>query len=228
MRIITSFPSDGFITVVKKRIPVRAIQIKEPFRVASLEGLVTGKAGDYLMEGVEKELYIHDKNIFDKVYLPFTKEYKTPAVTVDIIAVAKHHYRADEVILIMRKNEPFRDAWALPGGYINYGKETLRRAAVREFKEETNITISESELVLVGEYSNPKRDPRGHTITIAFAVTLNKKQVARMKAKDDASDIGLFGDKMPIPELAFDHAQILFDAKELLHEIDERHEHNYW
>ncbi|MEK6758101.1 MAG: NUDIX hydrolase, partial [Nanoarchaeota archaeon] len=83
--------------------------------------------------------------------------YVNPASTVDLIV-----FFDGGIILIKRKHEPFKDCWALPGGFLELGKETLEQAAVRELFEETSLITNPEELKLVGVYSDPRRDPRGH------------------------------------------------------------------
>ena len=87
--------------------------------------------------------------------------YKIPSVTTDIFIFDDDF----NFILIKRKNDPYKDYWALPGGFVEYG-ESVETAAIREAKEETSIDVELKDLVNV--YSNPDRDPRGHTITIAY------------------------------------------------------------
>lgn len=110
------------------------------------------------------------------------------------------------VVLIKRKNEPFKDHYALPGGFVEYG-ETVEEALKREMKEETGLDVRI--LRLVGVYSDPNRDPRGHTVSVAF-LCLGEGE---LKAGDDAKEVHV----VPIEEagklpLAFDHAKILRDA----------------
>lgn len=110
------------------------------------------------------------------------------------------------VVLIKRKNEPFKDHYALPGGFVEYG-ETVEEALKREMKEETDLDVRI--LRLVGVYSDPNRDPRGHTVSVAF-LCLGEGE---LKAGDDAKEVHV----VPIEEagklpLAFDHAKILRDA----------------
>src|SRR3989344_5650769 len=92
-------------------------------------------------------------------------EYKHPCATADVIVE-----RDNKVLLIRRKHEPFRNFWALPGGHINFGKETLEETAKRELGEETGILVDEENLRLFGVYSEPNRDPRGHYITHVYEI----------------------------------------------------------
>ncbi len=105
-------------------------------------------------------------------------------------------------MLIKRKNPPY--GWALPGGFVDCG-ESLEEAAVREAKEETSLAIQlKSQL---HTYSDPKRDPRQHTISTVYVATAQ----GRPKAQDDAQEIGIFTkDEINFP-LAFDHNKILTD-----------------
>lgn len=131
------------------------------------------------------------------------KKIKKPELTVDVII-----RRADDsIVLIKRKNPPFKDFYALPGGFVEYG-ETVEEAAVRETKEETGLSISL--LQLIGVYSNPERDPRGHIVSVVF---LAKEIGGTLRACTDASDIKIFK-RLP-NELAFDHKKILMDAFKL-------------
>jgi 8-oxo-dGTP diphosphatase len=125
---------------------------------------------------------------------------KSPAITVDGIIL-----KDDSILLVQRKHEPFKGSWALPGGFVEYG-ETTEQAVVREIREETGLqTVVQR---LLGVYSDPKRDPRGHTITIAYLVT---PIGGNLSAGDDAASARYFkGDELP--RLAFDHAKIVKDA----------------
>jgi 8-oxo-dGTP diphosphatase len=88
-------------------------------------------------------------------------KYKIPSLTADIFIFDDEF----NFILIKRGNDPYKDCWALPGGFVEYG-ESVETAAIREAKEETSIDV---ELVdLVNVYSKPDRDPRGHTVTVAY------------------------------------------------------------
>lgn len=124
-------------------------------------------------------------------------EYKNPLPTVDIIIEYK-----GGLVLIKRKNPPF--GWALPGGFVEYG-ESLETCAVREAKEETGLDIEL--LRQFHTYSDPKRDPRFHTITTVYIA----RGKGDLKAGDDAKEVGLFyHDSLP-ENIAFDHREILND-----------------
>ena len=129
--------------------------------------------------------------------------YKIPSVTADIFIFDENL----NFILIKRKNNPFKDYWALPGGFVEYG-ESVETAAIREAKEETSIDVELMDLVNV--YSEPDRDPRRHTITAAFTA---KGNFSDRKADDDASDIAIFSaEKLDEIKLAFDHEKIINDC----------------
>ncbi len=136
--------------------------------------------------------------ITSKYHPDYFKPHRNPFPTVDIIIEVE-----DKIVLIYRKNPPY--GWALPGGFVDY-EETLEEAAIREAKEETNLDIEI--LYLLGCYSDPKRDPRFHTITTVFVA----KGKGELRAKDDAKLAKFFKiEEIPWNELAFDHAKILKD-----------------
>ena len=126
------------------------------------------------------------------------KIYQNQSTTNDIIIEVE----TNGIILINRKNPPY--GWAIPGGFVDYG-ESLEEAAVREAKEETNLDVK-----LIKQfhaYSDPKRDPRHHSISTVYMA----KAEGVPKAKDDALEIGIF-DELNLPEeIAFDHRLILKD-----------------
>ena len=129
--------------------------------------------------------------------------YKNPASTSTIIIEDN-----DEVLLIKRKKKPYKDKWALPGGFIKYRKETLEECAVREGKEETGYLIRGLNLFEVN--SHPKRDPRGHVIDHVYIIT---KYSGEGKAGDDAKSMKRFNLYEHLPKLAFDHNKVVEDYK---------------
>ena len=130
------------------------------------------------------------------------KKYKCPIPTVDIIIEIKRKNGQEGIILIKRKNPPH--GWALPGGFVDCG-ESLEEAAVREAKEETSLDIKLKSQFHT--YSDPKRDPRQHTISTVYVAAAQGKP----KAQDDAQDIGVFTKEEINFPLAFDHQKILAD-----------------
>lgn len=128
-------------------------------------------------------------------------------MTVDIFIYNDNH----EFILIKRKNDPFKDYWALPGGFVDYG-ETTEHAAIREAKEETSIDVKLEKLFNV--YSDPDRDPRRHTVSVFYLAHGNFDDA---KADDDAKDIAVFSfDDLEGKRIAFDHGKILNEVKKYL------------
>ncbi len=134
--------------------------------------------------------------------------YSNPFPTVDLIIEVEREDGQKGIVLIFRKNEP--KAWALPGGFVDYG-ETLEQAAVREAWEETGLEVES--LKQFHTYSDPRRDPRQHNISTVF--TAKAKGMAR--AGDDAGKIGIFSEKNLALPMAFDHQQILRDYFEKKH-----------
>jgi ADP-ribose pyrophosphatase YjhB (NUDIX family) len=136
------------------------------------------------------------------------EHHKNPTPTVDIIIE-----KDSRILLIKRKNEPFKDHLALPGGFVNEG-EKVEDAAKREAQEETSLDVDLIDIL--GVYSDPKRDPRGHNMSTVFIGRGFDNSSAKIKAvaKDDAAEIEwvnieAVGDK----NMGFDHKHILFDYK---------------
>ncbi len=126
----------------------------------------------------------------------------TPLLTVDAVII----YKKSNLILIRRKNPPFKGQLALPGGFVDVG-ETVERACMREAKEETSLNVKLDKLI--GVFSDPKRDPRGHTVTIAFLCKpVSAKQ--KPKAEDDAESLEIVRiTEISKKILAFDHLKII-------------------
>ena len=136
----------------------------------------------------------------------FCYDHPRPAVTVDIILFVFQEEQL-RVLLIRRAHEPFQGKWALPGGFVGEN-EDLYDAALRELKEETNVSnVYLEQLYTVGK---PDRDPRTRVITVAYFALLSAEEVAQQEVHG-ASDAGeaRWWDIYSLPELAFDHQQIL-------------------
>jgi len=129
------------------------------------------------------------------------KKYHYPAVAVDIIIE-----KENKLLLIRRKNEPYKYCKAIPGGFVNEG-ERVEDAAMREIHEETNLEIEPTDIL--GVYSAPHRDPRGHVISVVF---VGKIINGELKAGDDAEDFEWLSVKdLRNKRIAFDHTKILED-----------------
>lgn len=111
----------------------------------------------------------------------------------------------ESLVLIKRRNEPFKDMWALPGGFIN-ANEKVEDAVIREAEEETGLKVRIKEPV--GVYSKPNRDPRGESISIVFLCEITG---GKLNAGDDAKEAKKFSLKK-LPHLAFDHEKIIYDV----------------
>ncbi len=128
-----------------------------------------------------------------------TKRIVTPLLAVDAVILF-----AGGIVLIKRDNPPFAGCYALPGGFVEVG-ETVETAACREAREETGLIIEL--LGLVGIYSNPARDPRGHVVSAAFL----SRGSGELLAGTDARMARVFP-LTALPPLAFDHDMIISDA----------------
>jgi 8-oxo-dGTP diphosphatase len=120
-----------------------------------------------------------------------------PPIAADVIIEI-----GDKIVLIERRNFPF--GWAIPGGFVEIG-ERVEDAAVREAREETSLEVGLR--ALLGIYSRPDRDPRGHTISVVYVGRAHGEP----RADDDAKAARLFSPEAPPAPLAFDHAAILAD-----------------
>jgi 8-oxo-dGTP diphosphatase len=130
---------------------------------------------------------------------------KTPLLTTDCVAVDAK----GRVLLIRRGHPPFKGKYALPGGFVDIG-ETVEEACRRELQEETGVKAGRLELV--GVYSDPNRDPRGHTCSVAFLARVGR---AAATAGDDAASAEWVEGWSKL-DLAFDHSKILRDAQRKL------------
>lgn len=146
--------------------------------------------------------------------------YPRPSVTTDIVIFTITDTGKLGILLIRRGGHPFKDKWALPGGFLNAGRESADETALRELREETGV--SNAFLKQLYTFSRPDRDPRTHVISIAYTALVPMGSL-RIKAGDDASDARLFtveridgklsftSDLFSISEddLSFDHAEII-------------------
>ena len=138
--------------------------------------------------------------------MTYIYQYPRPAVTVDIILITSK----GKLLLIQRKNPPFQNHWAFPGGFIEM-EETGLTSAKRELEEETGIKINN--LIPIGFADEVKRDPRGRTISLLFLGILKKELPPQ--AQDDAKNARWFF-LNNLPPLAFDHSSILKNSLETL------------
>ncbi len=139
----------------------------------------------------------------------FTYKYPRPMVTTDII-VTKKVNNVTKILLIKRLNDPYKDSWALPGGFVDQDEE-LSHAALRELAEETGITGVE--LLQFRAYGDATRDPRGHCVSIVYHGVA--PQNITPKAGDDAKSLAWFN-ITDLPALAFDHHKIITQAISML------------
>jgi 8-oxo-dGTP diphosphatase len=133
-------------------------------------------------------------------------EYEKPSVTVDIVVFTIKD-KDLKILLIKRNLEPFKNMWAIPGGFVLKG-ETLEHAAIRELSEETNV--KDIYLEQLYSFGDPDRDPRGWVVTIAYYALISSENL-NLLASTDAKDVKWFS-IYDLPKLAFDHAKILETA----------------
>jgi 8-oxo-dGTP diphosphatase len=135
-------------------------------------------------------------------------DYPRPMLTADVVVLVGASEDA-RVLLIQRGNPPFAGSWALPGGFVEQG-EQVAEAAPRELAEETGLRVDAGALELLGVYDTPGRDPRGWTVSVVYIARVPGESA--VAGADDASDARWFAVE-ELPELAFDHALILADAR---------------
>ena len=149
-------------------------------------------------------------------------KYPRPALTIDTLVLGYNYNKHElEILLIKRKNPPFKGHYALPGGFVEM-EETLEETAARELAEETELLgIS---MLQLKAFSRPDRDPRGRTITVVF-FSLVDSTSSRSHGGDDAESADWFN-ILELPSLAFDHQEIVdygikFAYNNILYKIDE-------
>jgi 8-oxo-dGTP diphosphatase len=130
----------------------------------------------------------------------------TPLLTTDCVVCDQD----GRIILIRRRNEPFKGAYALPGGFVEIG-ETVEAACRREVLEEAGVAVGE--LRLVGVYSDPRRDPRGHTVSVVYLARLADAPTPNAGSDAEAAEWVKNWREL---DFAFDHAKIIADAEQFM------------
>ena len=136
--------------------------------------------------------------------MDYTYKYPRPAVTADCVVMTNEPL--PKVLLIQRGADPFKGAWAFPGGFMNMD-ETTEECAIRELEEETGLKVST--VHQIEAYTKVDRDPRGRTITVAYLAIIDSTE--EVKGQDDAANAKWFP-ITELPHLAFDHYDIMQDA----------------
>jgi len=142
--------------------------------------------------------------------MSYTYQYPRPAVAADAVILSQKNGEW-EVLLIQRKNEPFKDQWALPGGFVDENEDP-DLAVHRELQEETSLT--DITLEPISFWGRPGRDPRGHIISLVYRGIISKNDHHPV-ASDDARALSWFT-LNDLPALAFDHNTVIADATKTL------------
>lgn len=140
--------------------------------------------------------------------MQYSYDYPRPAFSCDTVVFCGPP-EARKVLLVRRGAEPFRDCWALPGGFVDEGERPVE-AARRELAEETGV-IWEGPLVPIGTFGDPDRDPRGWTVSAAYLADIGLEEPYVVPGDDAAEARWHFADELP-QSLAFDHADIVTAA----------------
>ena len=190
---------------------VREILFKNPeCHYSDVRDYITHVVFRYIKDN---ELYFQNGNDYNKKEKEFLKEYAVkkeknhwgePSVTTDTVA-----YNGDKILLIRRGNYPYKNFWALPGGFFEKTDEDLNFGAQRELKEETGIDIDPKYFRQIKTYGH-NFDPRMKIVDVAFSVRVSKKDMDKVKGLDDACDARWFNIN-ELPKLAFHHEQIIND-----------------
>ncbi len=166
-----------------------------------MESMRGGKHGGVSNLTAKGEEILEEYERIMRVFEHYSKKpYIQPSLTVDGVLIENC-----KILLIKRGKEPFKGKYALPGGFVEYG-ERVEKAILREFKEETGLDVDIIDIL--GVYSDPHRDPRGHTVSVVF---LLRRVGGSLKGGDDAAEAKFFP-LTNIPPLAFDHEVIIKDA----------------
>ena len=188
---------------------VREILFKNPeCHYSDVRDYITHVVFRYIKDN---ELYFQNGNDYNEKEKEFLKEYAVkkeknhwgePSVTTDTVA-----YNGDKILLIRRGNYPYKNFWALPGGFFEKTDEDLNFGAQRELKEETGIDIDPKYFRQIKTYGH-NFDPRMKIVDVAFSVRVSKKDMDKIKGLDDACDAKWFQID-ELPKLAFQHDQII-------------------
>ena len=143
--------------------------------------------------------------------MAYIYKYPRPAVTADSIVITKE--TEPKVLLIQRGFDPFKGAWAFPGGFMNMD-ETTEQCAIRELEEETGLRLSD--IHQIGTYSKVDRDPRGRTVTVVYLAIIDEP--IGVIGQDDAVKAEWW-QLFDLPHLAFDHYDIMQDAIKLYRQM---------
>ena len=190
---------------------VREILFKNPeCHYSDVRDYITHVVFRYIKDN---ELYFQNGNDYNEKEKEFLKEYAVkkeknhwgePSVTTDTVA-----YNGDKILLIRRGNYPYKNFWALPGGFFEKTDEDLNFGAQRELKEETGIDIDPKYFRQIKTYGH-NFDPRMKIVDVAFSVRVSKKDMNKVKGLDDACDARWFQID-ELPKLGFHHEQIIND-----------------
>ena len=190
---------------------VREILFKNPeCHYSDVRDYITHVVFRYIKDN---ELYFQNGNDYNEKEKEFLKEYAVkkeknhwgePSVTTDTVA-----YNGDKILLIRRGNYPYKNYWALPGGFFEKTDEDLNFGAQRELKEETGIDIDPKYFRQIKTYGH-NFDPRMKIVDVAFSVRVSKKDMDKVKGLDDACDARWFQID-ELPKLGFHHEQIIND-----------------
>lgn len=143
--------------------------------------------------------------------MTYTYKYPRPAVTGDCVVITKEVDA--KVLLIQRADETYKGCWAFPGGFLNMD-ETTEQCAIRELEEETGLKVND--VHQIGAYSKVDRDPRGRTITVAYLAIIDSP--ISVLGQDDAAKAEWWP-LSALPQLAFDHNDIINDAYTLYKQL---------
>lgn len=189
------------ISCERAKVMVRDIESSAGLRVISNVRGHEGSDG-HMLTSAGRELLLEFEAHQQAFEAQVANRFRNPVLAVDGILIVQ-----GSILLVRRGNPPFKGEYALPGGFVECG-ELVEAAVRRELLEETGLETSVHHLL--GIYSSPDRDPRGHTVSVVHVM---RKKGGKLRSGDDASDVGFFPlDKLP--PLAFDHYKIVQDYVE--------------